>query len=260
MRDLEDRVALVTGAARGTGAAIARRFAAAGARVVLSDVLEDAGQARAAEIGDAARFLPLDVTKELDWSRVVEETLAAWGRLDVLVHNAAILHIGPLERTSEADFRRVLDVNALGPFLGTRAVLETMKAAGGGSIVHVGSIDGLIAMNGITAYAASKWALRGLVKASALELGRDGIRVNCVDPAGGNPEMYGPWAEAMGGFREQTEAYTNNRAIPGSVPVEAIVEAVLYLASDASAHVTGIDLPVDGGASAGRFVPGFNSL
>jgi 3alpha(or 20beta)-hydroxysteroid dehydrogenase len=102
--------------------------------------------------------------------------------------------------------------------------------------------------------------LRGLSKAAALEVGRDGIRVNTVCPAGGNPEMYGPWMEKLGGFMEQTIAYGENRAIPGSVPVESIVDAVMFLASDASRHCTGIDLPVDGGASAGCFIPGFNTL
>jgi 3alpha(or 20beta)-hydroxysteroid dehydrogenase len=260
MQALEGRVAIVTGAARCVGAAIAARLAEAGADVILGDVLSEEGRATAERIGERATFVPLDVTLEADWARTVESTLARHGHIDVLVNDAAILHLGTLEGTSPATFRRVLDVNALGPFLGTRAVVAPMKARGRGSIVHIGSIDGLIAMNGITAYATSKWGLRGLTRASALELGRDGIRVNSVCPAGGNPMMYGPWLESMAGFLEQTRAYTDNRAIPGSVPIEAIAEAVLYLASDASAHVTGIDLPVDGGASAGRFIPGFNTL
>ena len=260
MKDLEGRVALVTGAARGLGKAIAERFVGAGARVVMGDILREEGEAAAREIGPGARFLPLDVTDESDWAGFVEAALVDHGRVDVLVNNAAVLHLGTIESTSPDEFRRLMDVNTLGPFLGTRAVLAAMKAQESGSIVHVGSVDGLIAMNGITAYAASKWGIRGLTKAAALELGRDGIRVNCVCPAGGNPLMHGPWGEQLVRFRDQTEAYTNNRGIPGVVPLDSIAESVLYLASDASAHVTGIDLPVDGGASAGRFIPGFNTL
>ncbi|HKK50376.1 MAG TPA: SDR family oxidoreductase [Myxococcota bacterium] len=260
MLELEGRVALVTGAARGVGAAIAQRFVEAGAFVVIGDVLEDAGRETAETLGAAARFHALDVTSEEAWSHLVEETLAVHERIDVLVHNAAVLHLGTIENTPPEVFERLMRVNTLGPFLGTRAVLPAMKARQRGSIVHVGSIDGLVAMNGISAYAASKWGMRGLAKASALELGRDGIRVNSVCPAGGNTMMYGPWLEKMVSFLEETASYTRNRGIPGAVPIEAIAESVLYLASDSSAHVTGIDLPVDGGASAGRFIPGFNTL
>ena len=260
MRELEARVAIVTGAARGVGLVIAERLVAAGARVVLADVLEEEGQAAANKLGAAARFSPLDVTREADWARVVDETLAADQQIDVLVNNAGVLHMGSLENTAPADFQRIMNVNAFGPFLGTRAVLSAMKAQQAGSIVHVSSIDGMLGMNGVTAYATSKWALRGLAKASALELGRDGIRVNSVCPAGGNPVMFGPWFEKMERFRDQVEFYTNNRGIPGTMPLEAIANAVLYLASDASLHVTGIDLPVDGGATAGRYIDGFNTL
>jgi 3alpha(or 20beta)-hydroxysteroid dehydrogenase len=135
-----------------------------------------------------------------------------------------------------------------------------MKEQGQGSIVHLCSIDGMVGMNGVSAYATSKWGMRGLAKASALELGRSGIRVNTVCPASGNPEMFGPWLEKMMPFMEETVAYSSNRAIPGDIPFEAISGAVGYLLSDMSRHVTGIDLPVDGGATAGRFIPGFNTL
>jgi 3alpha(or 20beta)-hydroxysteroid dehydrogenase len=125
---------------------------------------------------------------------------------------------------------------------------------------NIPSVDGLFGMNGVAAYAASKWGVRGLAKCAALELGRDGIRVNTVCPAGGNPEMYGPWIDKLIPMLEQTKAYTENRAIPGEAPLEAIADAVVFLASDASSHCTGMDLPVDGGAHAGRFLPGFNEL
>lgn len=260
MTILEGKVAIVTGAARGTGAAIAERFVAEGAYVLLADVRDDLGEETAARLGANATFLHLDVTHESDWSAVVEQTTAQRDGIDILVNNAGVLHQGPLSSTSEADFRRLLEVNTLGPFLGLRAVVPTMKAQGGGSVVNIGSIDSLAAMNGLTAYCASKFGLRGLAKAAALETGRDGIRVNTVCPAGGNPEMFEPWMGKVMGFLEETLAYNNDRGIPGSVPVESIVDAVVFLASDASRHVTGIDLPVDGGATAGCFIPGFNTL
>ncbi len=260
MSRLDDRVALVTGAARGVGATIARTLAEAGASVVVTDLLEAEGGKVAAGLGPSARFARLDVTQEADWARVVEETLAELGRIDVLVNNAAVLHLGTLENTPPEVFRRVLEVNAVGPYLGMRAVLAAMKARGAGSIVNVSSIDGLVGMNGVTAYSTSKFGVRGLAKSAALELGRSGIRVNSVCPAGGNPQMYGPWMEKLVGIADQTQAYNDNRGIPGTVSFEAIANAVLYLASDASAGVTGIDLPVDGGATAGKFIAGFNSL
>jgi 3alpha(or 20beta)-hydroxysteroid dehydrogenase len=257
---LEGKVAIVTGGARGTGAAVAERFCQQGARVMLADLRDEMGEATAERLGAGASYRRCDVTDSGEWADLVAATVEAEGRVDVLVNNAAVLHQGPIENTSEADFRKLLEVNTLGPFLGIRAVVPTMKEQGAGSIVNVGSIDSLAAMNGLTAYCASKFGLRGLSKAAALEVGRDGIRVNTVCPAGGNPEMYEPWMGKVVGFLEETIAYGENRGIPGSVPVESIVDAVLFLASDASRHCTGIDLPVDGGATAGCFIPGFNTL
>lgn len=259
MIDLQDRVILVTGGARGVGRGIAEGLAALGSRIVIGDLLVEAGQAVAKGIGANARFESLDVAREADWQRVVDGILAREGRIDGLVNNAAALHIGTLENTPPDVFRRIQDVNLIGPFLGTRAVVPAMKKQGRGSIVHIGSIDGLIGMNGICAYAASKWGLRGLAKSNAIELGRAGIRVNTVCPAGGNGEMFAPWAATLSGMTEQTAEYLTNRGIPGETPFSAIANAVAYLLSDASENVTGIDLPVDGGAATGRFLPGFNA-
>ena len=260
MMGFEGKVAIVTGAARGTGAAIAARFCEMGSQVMLCDVRDDAGEEMATRLGASASYVHSDVTDSAQWAGLVERTLDAHGGVDVLVNNAGVLHQGPIENTSESDFRKLLEVNTLGPFLGIRAVLATMRERGRGSIVNVGSIDSLAAMNGLTAYCASKFGLRGLAKAAALELGRDGIRVNTVCPAGGNPEMFEPWMDKVTSFLEQTLAYNEDRGIPGSAPIKSIVDAVVFLAGDASRHCTGIDLPVDGGATAGCFIPGFNTL
>jgi 3alpha(or 20beta)-hydroxysteroid dehydrogenase len=260
MEDLDGRVAIVTGAARGTGAAIAQRLIERGASVFLGDVREEDGAKTAEALGECACFVRHDVTSEEQWSGIVDRALEATGRIDVLVNNAAVLHIGTIEKTPADVMRRLLEVNTVGPYLGIRAVLAAMKHQGKGSIVNVGSIDGLIGMNGVTAYSASKFGLRGLAKSAALELGRHGIRVNSVCPSGGNPAMYGPWLADLVKILDQTQAYTSNRAIPGEVPVEVIADAVCFFASDVSLHCTGVDLPVDGGAVAGRFIPGFNDL
>ena len=256
MSELSGKVAIVTGAARGTGAAIARRFAAAGAHVWLGDVLEAEGEAVAKEIGARASFVPHDVTSEAQWDRIVAAALEANGRIDVLVNNAAVLHIGTIANTDADVLRRVLEVNTVGPYLGIRAVLAPMRHQGSGSIVNVSSIDALLGMNGVSAYCTSKWGLRGMAKSAATELGRDGIRINSVCPAGGNPQMYGPWMNQLVGFLDQTRAYSSNRGIPGEAPLETIADAVLFLARAASGNCTGVDLPVAGGAAAARFMPG----
>lgn len=244
MSRLEGKTAIVTGAARGTGAVIARMFQDEGASVVATDIADGEG------------IVHLDVTSEADWDQVV----GGMERVDVLVNNAAILQMGPIERTSAEAYRRVLDVNLVGPFLGIRAVLGPMRAAGGGSVVNISSIDGLIGMNGISAYGSSKFGLGGLMRCAALELGRSGIRVNNVCPAGGNPEMYSQWFDQMMSFMDETAAYSANRGIPGEVPLETIAAAALFLASDEASHITGVDLPVDGGAAAGVVIESLNTL
>jgi 3alpha(or 20beta)-hydroxysteroid dehydrogenase len=255
---LDGKIAIVTGAARGTGAMTARRFVDNGALVVIADLLEDEGRAVAAELGDRAMFHRLDITDEASWQMVVTAVLARHGRVDVLVNNAAVLHIGSIEHTTLADFRRLLDINTVGAFAGIRAVIGPMKAAGGGSIVNVASVDALVALNGLSAYTASKWGLRGLTKSAALELGRDGIRVNTVCPAGGNAQMFAPWAEQLGTMGDETAAYHADRAIPRGAQLDEIADVIVFLASDQSRFVTGADIPVDGGQVAGHFLAGFN--
>jgi len=257
---LEGKIAIVTGAARGTGAAICRRFIDEGAKVVVTDVLSEEGRTQAVELGPQASFASLDVTNETQWASVVNDVLATHGQIDILVNNAGILHIGSIVETSMETFRRVVDVNASGAFAGIAAVTPSMTALGGGSIINIASIDALHGMNGLSAYTASKWAMRGLTHAAALELGRSGIRVNTVCPAGGNPGMYGPWGAQLMELGSATTSYGANRAIPREASTDEIARVAVFLASDLAAMVTGADIPVDGGHLAGDYIEGFDRL
>jgi 3alpha(or 20beta)-hydroxysteroid dehydrogenase len=257
---LDDKVAIITGAARGTGATIARRFVAEGAKIVVADIREDEGEATARACGDRAYFQRLDVTKDVSWDEAVAKVLEVHRRIDVLVNNAAILHMGNLEHTTTDDFRRLFEVNALGAFAGIRAVVAPMRASGGGSIVNLASVAALAGLNGNSAYTASKFAMRGMTKSVALEVGRDNIRVNTVCPAGGNPAMFAPWADRLAEIAEEAAAYHEARAIPRAAEVDEVADVVVFLASDLSRFVTGADVPVDGGQTAGYFLAGFNSL
>ena len=184
---VDGKAALVTGAARGVGEATARRLVAEGARVVLADVRDGLGQAVAEDLGPAGRYEHLDVTDADDWRRVVDGIAAAEGRLDVLVNNAAILRVGGLLDTSPETFLEVVRVNQLGPFLGMRAAAPLLIASGRGSIVNLSSTQGLEGYGGLIAYVASKFAVRGMTKAAALELAPHGVRVNSVHPTGARP-------------------------------------------------------------------------
>jgi 3alpha(or 20beta)-hydroxysteroid dehydrogenase len=261
---LVDKVAVVTGAARGSGAVIAGRFVAEGARVIVADVLDDRGAETVAALGAAARYVHCDVTRDDDWARLIADTIDAFGALHVLVNNAAVLHLAGIADTTTADYRRVFEVNELGTFLGIRAAIDPMRAAGGGSIVNISSIDGLFVTPGTAAYAASKFAVRGLTKTAALELGRFGIRVNAVCPAAGNMEMV---LEALPpgfdfGARRDRTAGDSGRADPHASPLQRrgrmddVADAVVFLASDESGFVSGTDLVVDGAISAGMIIPG----
>ncbi len=257
---LEGTVAIVTGAGRGTGAVIARRFAEEGATVVVVDILDVDGRSVATALGAPATFHACDITDEAAWIALIDAVVAQHGRVDVLVNNAAILHMGSIEHTTVADFRRVFDVNTLGAFLGIKAITSVMRANGGGSIVNIASIDAMQGMNGLSAYTTSKWALRGLTKAAAVELGRDNIRVNTVCPAGGNPTMYAPWGDKLAGLTEEIAGYHHTRPIARTVTLEEIADVAVFLASDLARMVTGVDVPVDGGHLSGDHVSGFNLL
>jgi 3alpha(or 20beta)-hydroxysteroid dehydrogenase len=257
---LDGKVAIVTGAARGTGEATARLFVAEGAKVVLSDIRDDLGEGVARELGDAACYVHLDVTSETDWQRAVGVATGRFGSLDVLVNNAAILLLAAIPDTELADFERVVRVNQVGTFLGIKAVVGPMREAGAGAIVNISSIDGLSAQNGLIAYASSKWAVRGMTRVAALELGRFGIRVNAVCPEAGSPEMIAPYIPP-GVDVELVIAHGQPYLAPQKTRSSRekmldVARLVAFLASDASASCTGGDFPIDGGNSAGKLVRG----
>jgi 3alpha(or 20beta)-hydroxysteroid dehydrogenase len=243
MGRLDGKVAIITGAARGQGAAEARLFAAEGARVVLADVLDDEGKAVAGEIGDAAAYAHLDVTDEGQWSDAVALAERTFGPVTVLVNNAGILLFQAVHKTELADFDRILRVNVHGVFLGMKAVTPSMEKAGGGSIVNISSTAGLQGLPYLAAYVASKWAVRGLTKSAAIDLGHKGIRVNSVHPGGiDTPMVAGTSADAP--FYQRLPV-----ARMGSTDESA--RAVLFLASDEASYIAGAELAVDGGATCG---------
>src|SRR5207253_249936 len=180
----EGRVALISGAARGQGEAEARAFVAEGAKVVLGDVLDDLGKQVADDLGDAAVYVHLDVTKQHDWEEAVRVGTSTFGKLDVLINNAGILRTGTIEDMSLDEYMAVINVNQVGCWLGMKAAIPALKAAGGGAIVNTSSTSGFVGMGGLTAYTASKFAVRGMTKCAAMELGHVGIRVNSVHPGG----------------------------------------------------------------------------
>jgi len=255
MGRVEGKLAIVTGAARGTGEATARLLAAEGATVVLADVQDALGAEVAKQIGAAARYAHVDVTAEADWSALVGDVLRDHGRIDVLVNNAAVLLMKPLAETSLADYDRVVRVNQVGPFLGMRAVANAMCEAGRGSIVNVSSIDGMTTKSGLMAYSASKWALRGMTRVAAVELGRYGVRVNAVCPEAGSAEMFRPYvppgidAEHAATFSQRILKTQMKRSLADKIG--DVARMIVFLASDESGSCTGTDFLVDGGNLAG---------
>ena len=242
MGRLEGKVAIVTGAARGQGAAEARLFVAEGARVVIGDVLAQPGEKLARELGPAARFVPMDVSREEDWEHAIR-VARELGPLGVLVNNAGVIHAEALVATTTADYRRVVDVNQLGCFLGMRHCAPHLARAGGGSILNVASMDGTRGVNGLVAYAATKWAIRGMTKVAAIEFGPARIRVNALLPGSIDTPMGNPQAEGMATFGRFFAHYP----IPRIGTAEEVAKLALFLASDEASFITGVALPVDGG-------------
>lgn len=249
MARLEGKVAVITGAAQGMGAATARLFAAEGAKVALGDIKD--GLALAAELGDAAFFCKLDVASEEDWEKFAKETVDRFGKIDVLVNNAGLLRFSTIENVTAKEALEVFSVNTLGPMLGAKYCIPHMSGQGKSSIVNVSSVDGLRGCNGLSCYTASKWGLRGLSKTMALELGPRGIRVNSLHPGGADTPMSNP-AGVTGEERNRTFHRVPLQRI--AEPIE-IANTILFLASDEASYVSGAELAVDGGWTSGTYIP-----
>jgi len=244
---LDGKVAVVTGAARGQGAAEARLFAAEGAFVVLCDVRFDDARHVAGEIGDRAHALSLDVADETSWVAAVEQAVDRFERIDVLVNNAAIYRSGtPLVSTTLEDYRSLIEVNQIGVFLGMRAVAPVMTQHHAGSIVNVSSLAGMNGQPGAVGYVASKFAVRGMTKVAALELGPLGIRVNSIHPGVIDTPM----------IEGAVERFPTRRLPAQRVgQPEDVASLALFLASDESSFCTGAEFVIDGGHSAGIGLP-----
>lgn len=253
MGRLDGKIALITGGARGQGEAEARRFVAEGAQVVIADVLVDPGEALAADIGPGARFVSLDVTDEDAWTQAVSATEEIFGPLTTLVNNAGILMFHQLVTTPVDDFRRVLEVNLVGTFLGIKTAALSIERAGGGSIINISSIGGLMGLPAVSAYVSSKFGVTGLTKSAAIELGPRGIRVNSVHPGSVDTPMI-----RMEGMDDADFApFYERLPIKRLGTVDDVTNMVAFLASDESTYVTGAEFVVDGGASCGDagFIP-----
>jgi len=241
---MDDKVALVTGGAGGIGGATARLMVERGARVVIADVRVDEGRSLADDLGGSARFEALDITDEGAWANAVASTLGAYGHLDILVNNAGAFGLGSLENSTRESFERMITVNQIGCFLGMKAAVVPMRDAGGGSIVNTVSAAGLVGNPGLFSYTATKWALRGMTKTAAAELGQYGIRVNAVLPGSIDTEM----VRAM--KTEGRDAYYATLPVPRQGQAIDVAEMICFLASDNSAYCTGAEFVVDGGLSA----------
>lgn len=239
MNRLDDKVALITGGARGQGAAEAELFVNAGAQVVITDVLDAEGQATAERLGAACEYLHHDVASEDDWNSVVATIVERHGRLDILVNNAGIFRTVGLIETSLEMWQQMMDINQTGVFLGMRTAAPAMQAGGSGSIINISSIAGMKSAAVAHAYSASKWAVRGMTKSAAVELAPTGVRVNSVHPGIIDTNMLAEF----GAMRESIEA----RIPLGRVAsAEEVGKLVLFLASDDSSYCTGHEFVVDG--------------
>jgi 3alpha(or 20beta)-hydroxysteroid dehydrogenase len=236
MGRVDAKVALISGGARGMGASHARLLVAEGAKVVIGDILDDEGAALASELGGAARYVHLDVTKPSDWAAAATVAVEQFGKLDVLVNNAGIINYGPLKTFDLKKWQQVLDVNVTGTLLGIQAVVDPMTAAGGGSIVNISSIEGLRGAAWVHGYVTSKWAVRGLTKSAALELAPNNIRVNSVHP--------GFIRTAM---TEKLPQDVLNIPLGRAGEPQDVSAFVLFLASDESSYATAAEFVVDGG-------------
>ena len=249
MGRLDGKVALITGAARGQGEAAGRLFAEEGAKVVLGDILDDAGKAVAASLGEVAIYQHHDVSQEESWASFIAAAVDAFGRIDVLMNNAGILHVAPIAEIALANYMKVVNVNQVGCLLGMKSVIPAMVEAGGGSIINVSSTSGMEGAMGLVAYVSTKFAIRGMTKTAALELGRVGIRVNSLHPGGVDTPMSDG---SMEGFEEvDTQGYFSTLPLGRiGTPLE-MAQLALFLGSDESSYCTGSEFIADGGMLAG---------
>ena len=247
---LEGKVAIITGGARGQGATEARMFAREGARVVIGDVRDELGmqvEAEIRELGGEAVYLHLDVTSADDWQRAIDTAEQQFGKVDVLVNNAAIVLRKDIEETTSDDWDNIMAVNAKGVFLGTRAVIPAMRRAGGGSIVNISSISGLVAV-GPPAYIATKGAVRLFTKSTAIQYALENIRANSIHPGSVDTDMR---REGLGSQTpEEIQARVDNIPLGRVGTTEDISYGALFLASDESSFMTGSELVIDGGYTA----------
>lgn len=237
---LADKVAVVTGGASGIGEATVRKFVAEGAKVVIGDLNKERGQALAEELGEAAIFVAIDVTKASDWEEVKKQALEAFGTVDVLVNNAGISVAQSLLTMTEEQYRKILEINQVSVFLGMQKIAPIMIEKGAGSIINTSSINGLKA--GAIGYTDSKFAVRGMTKAASAELAPQGVRVNSIHPGIIETPM-----TMEGDAVEQIKAYTNFVPMKRMAQAEEVANLMLYLASDESSYSTGSEFIVDGG-------------
>ena len=246
---VEGKVALVSGGARGIGAATAKLLAQEGAAVVLADVLEVEGRGTEAEIGEAggrATFMRLDVTSEENWQQVIDATVATYGKLDVVVNNAGISGRSAVAETDVETWDRVMEVNGKGVFLGTKAAIPELRKAGGGSIINISSIYGIVGSETSAAYHASKGAVRIFTKSAAIQYAGEGIRVNSVHPG----FVDSPMTASSHALPEVHDLRVGRTPLGRMGTPEDIAAGILYLASDESSFVTGSELVIDGGMTA----------
>jgi 3alpha(or 20beta)-hydroxysteroid dehydrogenase len=247
---LDGKVAIVTGGAQGQGAAICRAFVAEGAQVVVADIAKEAGQALADELSGefghgVAHFADHDVSDPASWARVVEDTAGRFGPVSVLANNAGILRFGTIERQPVEEVELIWRINQLGCFLGMQAVARTMRKSGGGSIINASSVEGLAGMAGCTAYAATKWAIRGMTKCAAMELGPQGIRVNSIHPG----MIDTPMTRVHGGDAAM-EFGASRVPLRRVGHPEDIAPLYVFLGSDESSYINGAEISIDGGVTA----------
>src|SRR5699024_7368145 len=243
MTRLMDKVAIITGGARGMGESHVRRFVEEGAKVVFTDINEEVGEKLASELGDNALFVKHDVTDEAGWQEVIEKAEAAFGPVNVLVNNAGISMSKSIFDMSVEDYKKIIDINQVSVFLGIKAVLPSMQKAEGGSIVNISSMNGIV--GGAVGYTDSKFAVRGMTKAAALQVGHLGIRVNSVHPGVIETPMV-----TEGDAVEQIEEFAKQIPMRRMAQSEEVTNMVLFLASSESSYSTGAEFIIDGGLTA----------